>query len=81
MFVGLGGAGKTTLLTAMRTKQTTGSMAPVTITDGIDIAEWTVKTNLDNTLYGKDVTINYAMWDFAGQSVYYNTHQVPALKS
>jgi hypothetical protein len=56
MFVGLGGAGKTTLLTAMRTKQTTAQMTPVTITDGIDIAEWTVKTYLSES--GKDVTIN-----------------------
>ena len=38
------------------------------ITDGIDIVDWTVK-------HGDDV-VTYSMWDFAGQSVYYNTHQV-----
>ncbi len=44
------------------------------ITDGIDIADWTVKTSIPNSR--EDVTINYSVWDFAGQSVYYNTHQV-----
>ena len=38
------------------------------ITDGIDIVDWRVK-------HGDDV-VTYSMWDFAGQSVYYNTHQV-----
>ena len=39
------------------------------ITDGIDITTWEV-TAKDG---GK---IQYSCWDFAGQSVYYNTHQV-----
>ena len=38
------------------------------ITDGIDIVDWRVP------LQGGDLT--YSIWDFAGQSVYYNTHQV-----
>ena len=38
-------------------------------TDGIDIIPWTVKSK-DN----REVT--YSTWDFAGQAVYYNTHQV-----
>jgi GTPase SAR1 family protein len=38
------------------------------ITDGIDIHSWTVKND--------DESITYSMWDFAGQTVYYNTHQV-----
>jgi hypothetical protein len=33
------------------------------ITDGIDITDWKID----------DVT--FSMWDFAGQTVYYNTHQ------
>ena len=34
------------------------------ITDGIDITDWKVKE------------ITFSIWDFAGQTVYYNTHQV-----
>ena len=38
------------------------------ITDGIDITTWVVKHNEDS--------ISFSVWDFAGQTVYYNTHQV-----
>lgn len=38
------------------------------ITDGIDIKKWTVGTPSGDLMYN--------IWDFAGQSVYYNTHQV-----
>jgi len=38
------------------------------ITDGIDITTWVVKHN--------DESISFSVWDFAGQTVYYNTHQV-----
>ena len=38
------------------------------LTDGIEIKEWTIDL--------EDATkLVYSMWDFAGQSVYYNTHQ------
>lgn len=42
------------------------------VTDGIDITSW---------IAGKDqsTSITYSCWDFAGQSVYYNTHQVESL--
>ena len=43
---------------------------PITVTDGIDIKNWNVKVP------NQDVTITYSIWDFAGQTVYYNTHQV-----
>ena len=43
---------------------------PLTVTDGIDIKNWEVKVP------NQDVTITYSIWDFAGQTVYYNTHQV-----
>ena len=35
------------------------------ITDGIDITTWNPRDKL-----------TYSVWDFAGQTVYYNTHQV-----
>ena len=39
------------------------------ITDGIDIKSWRVPVeNGDN--------LTFSIWDFAGQTVYYNTHQV-----
>lgn len=38
------------------------------ITDGIDISTWTINR--------PEVNLTYSVWDFAGQTVYYNTHQV-----
>jgi len=38
------------------------------ITDGIDITTWVVDHNNES--------ISFSVWDFAGQTVYYNTHQV-----
>ncbi|XP_021366171.1 uncharacterized protein LOC110458668 [Mizuhopecten yessoensis] len=69
MFVGLGGAGKTSLLQALTSvnKKTTGTQN-AQLTDGIEIKPWTVKAD-----GGLDIT--YSTWDFAGQTVYYNTHQ------
>ncbi|XP_048241150.1 uncharacterized protein LOC124116403 [Haliotis rufescens] len=70
MFVGLGGAGKTSLVRVL----TDGSDAYYTdyseqITDGIDITRWDVPVE------GSKEPISYSTWDFAGQTVYYNTHQ------
>ena len=42
------------------------------ITDGIDISTWAVKHGAN--------TVQYSVWDFAGQTVYYNTHQVTVFK-
>ncbi|XP_063433340.1 uncharacterized protein LOC134715226 [Mytilus trossulus] len=68
MFVGLGGAGKTSLAKALMTNEfqtsLTGAQA---ITDGIDICTWTVNHDGEK--------VQYSVWDFAGQTVYYNTHQ------
>ncbi len=38
------------------------------ITDGIDISTWTINA--------PGMNLTYSVWDFAGQTVYYNTHQV-----
>ena len=40
------------------------------ITDGIDITNWQVKNDEE------DGELTFSVWDFAGQTVYYNTHQV-----
>ena len=40
------------------------------ITDGIDITTWN-KTDLTT-----NDAVTFSVWDFAGQTVYYNTHQV-----
>ena len=50
------------------------------ITDGIDITEWKINTgdmNLpaDIKVESKE-PLHFSVWDFAGQTVYYNTHQV-----
>uniref|UniRef100_A0A914URF5 non-specific serine/threonine protein kinase n=1 Tax=Plectus sambesii TaxID=2011161 RepID=A0A914URF5_9BILA len=72
MMVGLGGAGKTSLVRALLSNQyqSDGTTAEE-ITDGIDIAEWNVRVKSGQTYD----TVNYSIWDFAGQAVYYNTHQ------
>ncbi|XP_055958804.1 probable serine/threonine-protein kinase pats1 [Patella vulgata] len=69
MLVGLGGAGKTSLLKAIMSvnNKTVGTKGEQ-ITDGIDIQPWTIK-NKDN------IEVTYSTWDFAGQTLYYNTHQ------
>lgn len=51
-----------------RTK-TTQEVKGQQITDGIDILNWTVKNS-------EGVSLTFSTWDFAGQTVYYNTHQV-----
>jgi hypothetical protein len=38
------------------------------ITDGIDIKSWVINR--------QNQALTYSVWDFAGQTVYYNTHQV-----
>ena len=38
------------------------------ITDGIDISTWTINR--------PEVNLTYSVWDFAGQTIYYHTHQV-----
>lgn len=43
------------------------------VTDGIDILTWKVCYDQSG---GKENTVTYSVWDFAGQTVYYNTHQV-----
>lgn len=69
MFVGLGEAGKTSLLQAlMSSSKKTAGTQNAQLTDGIDIKTWTVKSE-----DGLDIT--FSAWDFAGQTVYYNTHQ------
>ncbi|XP_060080095.1 uncharacterized protein LOC132559485 [Ylistrum balloti] len=68
MLVGLGGAGKTSLVKSLMSKNQKSNLTGAeAITDGIDICTWDVKHDKD--------TISYSVWDFAGQTVYYNTHQ------
>ncbi|KAH9492683.1 hypothetical protein Btru_024553 [Bulinus truncatus] len=69
MLVGLGGAGKTSLLRALMSsnKKTAGTRGE-DITNGIDIMPWSVKTS-------NNIEVTFNTWDFAGQTLYYNTHQ------
>ena len=65
MIVWLAEAGKTSLLNSLRKPNI--SKKPK-LTNGINIKDWKIKLE-DNTY------LNYSIWDFAGQLVYYNTHQ------
>jgi hypothetical protein len=70
MLVGLGGAGKTSLVRAFLESHST---EPPVVTDGIDIVKWKVPLPVSNEF------LEFSVWDFAGQSVYYHTHQVKYL--
>jgi hypothetical protein len=72
MLVGLGGAGKTSLVRSFL--QSHSETAPE-VTDGIDIVKWRVPIQATNE------TLEFSVWDFAGQSVYYHTHQVRTARS
>ncbi|KAL5004316.1 hypothetical protein ScPMuIL_017772 [Solemya velum] len=68
MLVGLGGAGKTSLVRSLLSGNHKSALpTDEEITDGIDISTWSVKY--------QDEHLTYSVWDFAGQTVYYNTHQ------
>ncbi|XP_078600268.1 uncharacterized protein LOC144875240 [Branchiostoma floridae x Branchiostoma japonicum] len=68
MFVGLGGAGKTSLMRALMSgNYVTPATVGEAITDGIDIKTWEIKQGASK--------LSFSVWDFAGQTVYYNTHQ------
>jgi len=49
-------------------KKVTSDSLGEQITDGIVIKPWDAKHNNE--------TITFSVWDFAGQTIYYNTHQV-----
>jgi len=69
MFVGLGDAGKTSLFNALSYFQSERLETSIPkVTDGIQIKKWELINEDDSKL-------TFSMWDFAGQSVYYNTHQ------
>eukprot|EP01113_Clastostelium_recurvatum_P022441 TRINITY_DN2678_c0_g1_i3.p1 TRINITY_DN2678_c0_g1~~TRINITY_DN2678_c0_g1_i3.p1 ORF type:complete len:2207 (+),score=796.21 TRINITY_DN2678_c0_g1_i3:224-6844(+) len=75
MLVGAENVGKTSSSRCLREeiasdkKRNANPSAPSTIsTDGIDIGQW------DYEEEGMP-TINFSIWDFAGQEVYYSTHQ------
>ena len=73
MFVGLGGAGKSSLANAIMSHSNKNlvnksSNQNIPVTDGIDITDWDVTAPNGST-------VNFCLWDFAGQVVYYNTHQ------
>ncbi|XP_059176566.1 uncharacterized protein LOC131956160 [Physella acuta] len=67
MLVGLGGAGKTSLVRTLLSGGKTKLTMEEELTDGIDISSWSVPT--------EEGELTFSVWDFAGQTVYYNTHQ------
>ncbi|XP_052759659.1 uncharacterized protein LOC128202664 [Mya arenaria] len=68
MMVGLGGAGKTSLVQSlMSNRYRSFQDHDEPITDGIQIKSWEIPV--------EDDKVTYSVWDFAGQTVYYNTHQ------
>ena len=68
MLVGLGEAGKTSLVNSLIKTSNSQNLDRPLITDGIDIKDWDVELPDKSRL-------TYSIWDFAGQSVYYNSHQ------
>jgi hypothetical protein len=86
MIQGLGGVGKTSLMEALLHKiyQNKSESTP-NVTDGISIHDWRIPINATTTAatITKDENNNeqqkeelvFSVFDFAGQTVYYNTHQ------
>ncbi|EFA77446.1 leucine-rich repeat-containing protein [Heterostelium album PN500] len=81
MIVGQENVGKTTLLKALKDKkkkpQATG---PNISTDGIDIDNWVIPAQFEeldenHRPYKKKQDVTLSVWDFAGQEIYYTTHQ------
>jgi len=82
MFVGQGNVGKTSLLNALQQGRKKKGLRQLlkgddtkkrnVATDGIDISEWNLKSPL---LPSPDDSLTFSAWDFAGQEVYYSTHQ------
>eukprot|EP00727_Mastigamoeba_balamuthi_P006865 m51a1_g28 putative protein kinase domain containing protein (2458) ;mRNA; r:113976-122755 len=84
MVVGANGVGKTTLVRCLRERRRiTGLAGPDynMSTDGIHIDDWQVPLEVlevdEKTGESRQSTLDVAVnvWDFAGQSVYYTTHQ------
>ncbi|XP_065175040.1 leucine-rich repeat serine/threonine-protein kinase 2-like [Sycon ciliatum] len=75
MVVGLPGKGKTTLIGRLRGIPVMSDMSTV----GIDINEWNYRppeiADAAATVTRLKEDIQYRVWDFAGQQVYYTTHQ------
>ena len=69
MLVGHGASGKTSLTNCLLDSMygNSGRLQP-DLTDGISIRNWLVPLDDKSSL-------NFSVWDFAGQQVYYNTHQ------
>ncbi|RNA35085.1 putative serine threonine- kinase pats1, partial [Brachionus plicatilis] len=69
MLLGLGGAGKTSLIEAMMNNVLQDGNKPApNLTDGISILDWKVDI-------ADEQNLTFSVFDFAGQVVYYNTHQ------
>lgn len=83
MIVGQENVGKTTLLQRLQNRKhktkkgQKDNFATISIsTDGIDIEEWQLNVNF-KTPEGKvkKQPVNFSVWDFAGQELYYTSHQ------
>lgn len=56
-----------------KSKSSKTDSSPLSVaTDGIDIMDWKEQVTLEN---GSKVDVTINTWDFAGQTVYYTTHQ------
>ena len=81
VFVGKGNSGKSTLLRCLRLMDENGKVRPKdskrlkkqnVATDGVEVAHWEVLSISETDL---SVPVTLHTYDFAGQSLYYGTHQ------
>ncbi|KAF2071594.1 hypothetical protein CYY_007084 [Polysphondylium violaceum] len=81
MIVGQENVGKTTLLKTLREKKKKAALGPNISTDGISIDNWVFsgqfeeKEEENNRTIKKKQDVTLSIWDFAGQEIYYTTHQ------
>eukprot|EP01103_Thecamoeba_quadrilineata_P004097 TRINITY_DN1381_c3_g1_i1.p1 TRINITY_DN1381_c3_g1~~TRINITY_DN1381_c3_g1_i1.p1 ORF type:complete len:1903 (+),score=318.22 TRINITY_DN1381_c3_g1_i1:778-5709(+) len=76
MVIGQDNVGKSTLLRWITTKKKITNRLDELSTDGVEISEWSFYTDRFNDKGGKNkIQIDVSTWDFAGQDLYYTTHQ------
>lgn len=72
IILGNGNVGKTSLVSSLKhkaSKKKYDDKNPNIATDGIDITQWILQPSKTG------MPIEFSVWDFAGQEVYYSTHQ------
>eukprot|EP01133_Synstelium_polycarpum_P001517 gene1517-1772_t len=75
MIVGQENVGKTTLIKTLREKKKMRPSTSNISTDGIVIDNWVFPATFEDAGERRKQDVTLSVWDFAGQEIYYTTHQ------